>query len=67
MTGPKNGAAANRLVARPRWEAGNISAITPPALVNGDEPNVPPKNLSIIKVSMFWEPAAPALKTVSIM
>jgi hypothetical protein len=67
MTGPRNGAAAKMLVAKPRCEALNISEITPPAFVNGEEPNAPAKNLRMIKVCMFFEPAAPALKTVSIM
>jgi hypothetical protein len=64
MTGPSIGAAAKRLVAKPLWDAGNMSAMTPPALVNGEEPKEPAKNLRIIRVSMFWEPAAPALKAV---
>jgi hypothetical protein len=41
-----------------------MSAMTPPALVNGEEPKEPAKNLRIIRVSMFWAPAAPALKAV---
>lgn len=64
MTGPRNGAAAKILVAKPLWDAGNISAMTPPAFVNGEEPNAPARNLKMIRVSMFCEPAAPALKTV---
>jgi hypothetical protein len=67
ITGPRNGAAAKMLVANPRCEAENISAMTPPALVNGDEPNAPARNLRTIKVWIFFEPAAPALKIVSIM
>jgi hypothetical protein len=53
MTGPSIGAAAKMLVAKPLWDAGNMSAITPPALVNGEEPNEPAKNLRMIRVSMF--------------
>jgi hypothetical protein len=64
ITGPRNGAAAKILVANPRWEAGNISAITPPELVSGEDPKAPAKNLKITRVSLFWEPAAPALKAV---
>lgn len=67
MTGPRKGAAAKTLIARPRWEAGNMSDITPPAFVNGEDPNAPAKNLRTIRVWMFFEPAAPALKIVSIM
>jgi hypothetical protein len=33
--------------------AGNISAITPPAFVNGDDPNAPAKNRKIISVQLF--------------
>ena len=51
MNLPKNGAAANKLIAIPRSFAGNISAITPPALVNGDEPNEPAKKRRIIRES----------------
>ncbi len=63
--GPMKGAAAKTDMARPRCDAGNISAITPPAFVKGDEPNAPAKNRRIIRVWMFCEPAAPALKAVS--
>jgi hypothetical protein len=48
-----NGAAANIDIASPLSLAGNMSAITPPALVNGDDPKEPPKNLKIRRVSMF--------------
>jgi hypothetical protein len=43
-----------------------MSAMTPPAFVNGLDPKAPAKNLNIKRVWMFWEPAAPALKAVSI-
>ena len=64
MNLPKNGAAANKLIAIPRSFAGNISAITPPALVNGDEPNEPAKKRRIIRVQIFCDPAAPELNAV---
>ena len=48
--GPMNGAAANTDMARPRCEAENISAMTPPAFVRGDEPKAPAKNLRMIRV-----------------
>jgi hypothetical protein len=63
--GPKKGAAANTLIASPRWEAGNMSAITPPAFVKGEDPNAPAKKRKMRSVWMFCEPAAPALKAVS--
>jgi hypothetical protein len=43
-----------------------MSAMTPPAFVKGDDPNAPAKNRKMRSVWMFWEPAAPALKAVSI-
>ena len=52
-TGPKKGATAKKLIARPRSEAANISAMTPPALVSGEEPKAPAKNRRIIKVYEF--------------
>lgn len=52
------------LIAIPLSFAGNISAITPPALVNGDDPNAPAKKRRIISVQLFWAPAAPQLKAV---
>jgi hypothetical protein len=67
ITGPKNGADAKIVVAKPCWEAGNMSVITLPALVKGDKPNKPARDLGIINVLIFREPAVPALKTVSIM
>ena len=42
--GPINGAMENRVMARPRCLGGNISAITPPALVRGEDPKAPAKN-----------------------
>ncbi len=84
IEGPRNGAMANRLDAKPRSEkhlvslvvqeverekkgantplALNISAITPPEFVKGDAPNAPAKKRRTSSVSMFWAPAAPALK-----
>jgi hypothetical protein len=40
-TGPSKGAEEKTMMPRPRCEAGNISATTPPALANNDEPNAP--------------------------
>jgi hypothetical protein len=57
-----NGAAANILIAKPRSRAGKQSAITPPAFVSGEDPNAPEKNLRMMTVHIFWEPATPALK-----
>ena len=45
-----NGAAAKTDIAKPRCEAGNISAITPPAFVNGEDPDSPQKNRKTIRV-----------------
>ena len=53
ITGPRNGAAAKRLIARPLCDAGNISAITPPALVRGEDPKEPARNLRTTRVWMF--------------
>jgi len=65
MVGPRNGAAAKTLIANPRCEAVNISAITPPAFVKGEEPKAPAKNRRMRSVWMFCDPAAPALNAVS--
>lgn len=62
--GPMNGAAAKTDMARPRCFAANMSAMTPPAFVRGDEPNAPAKNRSMSSVWTFFEPTAPALKAV---
>ncbi|KAG7419218.1 hypothetical protein Forpe1208_v003536 [Fusarium oxysporum f. sp. rapae] len=43
-TGPRNGAAAKMAIAKPRWDAGNMSAMAPPAFVKGDEPKAPARN-----------------------
>jgi len=67
MTGPRNGAAAKKVMAKPRSEAGNMSAITPPAFVNGEDPKEPARNRKMSRVSMFLEPAAPALNAVRAM
>jgi hypothetical protein len=62
--GPKLGARAKSDMARPRSEASNISAITPPALVKGLEPNAPAKKRSTNKLWTFFAPAQAALKAV---
>ena len=41
-----------------------MSAMTPPAFVKGEEPKVPAKTRSTIRVLIFGAPAAPALKAV---
>ena len=64
VQGPKEGAKANKLIARPRSDAGKISAMTPPALVIGEEPKAPAKNRKTSSVPVFFEPAQPALKAV---
>ena len=61
---PKNGAEANILIAIPRSFEGNMSAMTPPALVNGDEPKAPAKKRRIMRVWIFCDPAAPQLNAV---
>lgn len=43
----------------------NITAITPPALVRGDDPKVPAKARMTIKHAIFGAPALPALKTAN--
>lgn len=58
---------AKMLVAIPRSDAGNMSAITPPALVRGDEPRAPAKNRKTIRAAMVGAPAAPALNAVRAM
>lgn len=63
--GPINGAAVYMLIAIPRCAAGNMSAITPPALPKGELPKQPAKKRRTINVSMFWAPAAPALNAVN--
>ena len=45
-----NGAAAKTDMASPRWDAGNMSAMTPPAFVRGEEPKAPAKNRRMIRV-----------------
>ena len=64
IVGPRKGARAKSPMARPRSDALNISAICPPALVRGDDPNAPAKNLKTRSVCMFCEPALAALKAV---
>lgn len=62
--GPNEGASANKLIANPLCDAGKISAITPPALVSGEEPKAPAKNRRTSNVPVLFEPAQPALKAV---
>ena len=62
--GPMNGAAAKMDIARPRCREGNMSAMTPPALVKGEDPKAPARNRVTMSVVMFLLPTAPALKAV---
>ncbi|GMG10787.1 unnamed protein product [Aspergillus oryzae var. brunneus] len=64
ITGPMKGAAAKRHRASPRCSARNISLITPPAFVSGDDPAVPARKRRTNKVCIFCAPAHPAKKTV---
>ena len=64
ITGPMKGATEKMLIARPRSLAENKSATTPPAFVSGEDPKAPPKNRRMRRVQTFFDPAAPALKTV---
>jgi hypothetical protein len=64
ILGPRKGAAAKILIARPLSRAWKQSAITPPAFVSGEEPKAPAMNRRIIMVAMFCDPATPALKAV---
>lgn len=64
IVGPRDGQRAKMAMASPLSEAGNTSAITPPAFVNGDDPKAPAKNRIRRRVWMFCAPAAPALKAV---
>ncbi|KAI4085888.1 MAG: hypothetical protein LQ344_008048, partial [Seirophora lacunosa] len=61
-TGPQNGAAAKIDIARPRCDAGNMSAITPPEFVRGEDPKAPAKKRKMTSVWTFLDPAAAALK-----
>ena len=51
--GPKKGAAAYKLSAKPRWRAVNKSDIVPPAFVNGADPNAPAKKRRITSDQIF--------------
>lgn len=51
-------------MAKPRSLVLKMSAMTPPALVKGDEPKVPPSNRKTTIVSMFGATAVPTLKQV---
>src|ERR1700722_12349113 len=64
MVGPRKGALEKTLMPSPRSLAGNMSAMTPPAFVKGDEPNAPARNRRMMSVEIFFEPAAPALQAV---
>lgn len=55
-----------KAVAKPLSLAGNMSAMTPPALVKGELPNVPAMKRSTMSVCIFCDPAAPALKIVNV-
>ena len=63
--GPIKGAAEKTDIANPRCDAENISAMTPPAFVSGEDPNAPAKNRKTTSVVILCAPAAPALKAVS--
>lgn len=62
--GPRKGASAKTVIATPRCAAGNMSAIRPPALVNGDAPKILEKKRSTRRVARFCEAQIAALKTV---
>ena len=64
-TGPMKGAAANSDMARPRCLAPNMSAMVPPALVMGEDPNAPAKKRSTMSAAMLGASATPQLKAVS--
>lgn len=51
--GPKKGADAKMLIATPLSRAWNISAITPPAFVKGEDPKEPAKKRRMMTVHIF--------------
>jgi len=53
--GPRKGAEAKTLIARPRWLAEKVSAMTPPALVSGDEPKAPTRKRNATMAPMLGE------------
>lgn len=63
--GPRSGAEAKRILARPRSTGANRSATAAPALTRGAEPTVPARKRNIINVWIFWATAAPTLKMTS--
>jgi hypothetical protein len=63
--GPNKGAEEKKIIARPRCLSGQISARMPPAMVNGDEPNAPARNLMITSPSTVGAKAHPAVKRVN--
>lgn len=62
MTGPANGAAAYSDTARARSEAENMSEMTPPELVSGEDPKNPARNRHTRRVSTFLATAQGMLK-----
>ena len=53
------------VMARPRSWAEKMSEMTPPALVKGEEPKEPAKNLKTRRLAMLLTPAQPARKAVN--
>lgn len=62
MTGPANGAAAYSDTARARSEAENMSEMTPPELVSGEDPKNPARKRQTRSVSTFLATAHGMLK-----
>ena len=56
------GAAAKMAVTGPHSSAVNMSAMTPPIFVRGEDPKEPAKKRRMSSVQMFCAPAHPALK-----
>jgi len=61
--GPREGAREKNAIAIARSSGLKTSEMTPPALVNGDEPNVPQKNRRTRSVAIPWSAVHAALKT----
>merc|ERR1712093_118851 len=55
--GPKNGASAKHVIARPRLLALNMSAVVPPAFVRRQAPKVPDRKRQMSRVSRFFAKA----------
>lgn len=53
LLGPNHGPLLYRLVAIPRSSAGHMSAMAPPALLNGEDPNEPAKKRNIMRTVAF--------------